>query len=146
MEVFNSSGDFCHSRRGFYYSLRVMLLLPIIFLSCFCVPYFRTYAAVYSGGDSVVDDESGAFFQMEIQEDDTEILQEPEAYTVSSGDYSLSVSSVSSDVVYDNLEEFESSPVYVDRYEYEILKRLEFIQYAAAIIIALLFLLIFRRK
>lgn len=48
--------------------------------------------------------------------------------------------------VYDTYEAFMESPVYVTRYEYELLNRLEFIQYALAIVIALLFLLIFKKK
>lgn len=48
--------------------------------------------------------------------------------------------------VYDTYEEFMESPVYVTRYENELLSRLEFIQYALAIVIALLFLLIFKKK
>lgn len=48
--------------------------------------------------------------------------------------------------VYDTYEAFMESPVYVTRYENELLNRLEFIQYALAIVIALLFLLIFKKK
>ncbi len=47
---------------------------------------------------------------------------------------------------YSTYEEFLSSPVYVTRYEFEILSKLEFIQYALAIIIALLFLLFFKKN
>ncbi len=48
--------------------------------------------------------------------------------------------------VYDTYEEFMSSPVYVTRYENEVLNRLEFIQYALALLVALIFLLIFKKK
>ena len=48
--------------------------------------------------------------------------------------------------LYDSYEEFMASPLYVTRYENEVLNRLEFIQYALALLIALIFLLIFRRK
>ena len=48
--------------------------------------------------------------------------------------------------VYDTYEEFMESPVYVTRYENELLSRLDFIQYALAIMVALLFLLIFKKK
>lgn len=48
--------------------------------------------------------------------------------------------------VYDTYEAFMESPVYVTRFENELLSRLEFIQYALAIMIALLFLLIFKKK
>lgn len=48
--------------------------------------------------------------------------------------------------VYDTYEAFMESPVYVTRYENELLSRLDFIQYALAIIVALLFLLIFKKK
>lgn len=50
------------------------------------------------------------------------------------------------EIEYDTYEEFMESPLYVTRYENEILKKLEYCQYAFAIIIALLFLLIFKRK
>ena len=45
--------------------------------------------------------------------------------------------------LYETFEEFQASPVYVTRYEYEILNKLEFIQYALCFLIALIFLLIF---
>ena len=48
--------------------------------------------------------------------------------------------------LYDTYEEFMASPLYVTRYEYEILNKLEFIQYALVLLIALIFLLIFRKK
>lgn len=72
--------------------------------------------------------------------------------TVSGNDVRLvpgaAVSAYSEDLfpVYDTYEEFMESPVYVTRYENELLSRLEFIQYALAIVIALLFLLIFKKK
>lgn len=47
--------------------------------------------------------------------------------------------------VYTDLDAFESSSVQVDLYQYTILNRLEFIQYALCIVIALLFLQIFVR-
>lgn len=48
-------------------------------------------------------------------------------------------------VILEDLEEFESSTVLVDRYQYAVLERLEFLQYASAIVIALLFLILFMR-
>lgn len=48
-------------------------------------------------------------------------------------------------VILEDLKEFESSTVLVDRYQYAVLERLEFIQYALAIEIALLFLILFMR-
>ena len=48
--------------------------------------------------------------------------------------------------LYDSYDAFMESPVYVTRYELELLNRLEFIQYALCILIALIFLCIFRRK
>ncbi len=48
--------------------------------------------------------------------------------------------------LYESYESFLASPVYVTRYEYEVLNKLEFIQYALAIMIALLFLLFFKKK
>lgn len=50
------------------------------------------------------------------------------------------------ETVYDNLQEFISQPVPVNRYEYELLSRLEFMQYGIVILIALLFLILFKRK
>lgn len=47
--------------------------------------------------------------------------------------------------IYTDLEAFESSTIQVDLYQYTILNRLEFIQYALCIVIALLFLQIFVR-
>ena len=44
------------------------------------------------------------------------------------------------------LEEFLQEPIAVDRYQYEILKKLEFMQYAQAIMVTLIFILIFKRK
>lgn len=44
------------------------------------------------------------------------------------------------------IDSFLESPVQVDRYQYEIIKRFEFLQYAAAIVIGLLFIAIFRAK
>lgn len=65
------------------------------------------------------------------------------ASDVSSGDV---VSVSDPDLMYSDLDEFTASPIYVTRYEYEILKKLELIQYALLIMIALLFLLYFKRK
>lgn len=48
--------------------------------------------------------------------------------------------------VYETLEEFLASPANVDRYQYEILKRLEFMQYSQMILIGLIFVLIFKKK
>lgn len=47
--------------------------------------------------------------------------------------------------VYTDLEAFETSTIQVDLYQYTILQRLEFMQYALCIVIALLFLQIFVR-
>lgn len=48
--------------------------------------------------------------------------------------------------IYENLAEFEASSVLVDRYQYELLKRLEFLQYSQVIMIGLIFVLIFKKK
>lgn len=50
----------------------------------------------------------------------------------------------SEEVIYDNLDEFLQQPAKVSRFEYEIVKKMEYLQYAIAILIALIFLLIFR--
>lgn len=47
--------------------------------------------------------------------------------------------------ILEDLEEFESSTVLVDRYQYAVLQKLEFLQYASAIVISLLFLILFMR-
>ena len=47
---------------------------------------------------------------------------------------------------YENLEEFEAAPAQVNRYEYEVLKGLEFMQYTQLILIGLIFILIFKKK
>lgn len=47
---------------------------------------------------------------------------------------------------YDSREEFEASSLQVDLYQYTILNRLEFIQYALCILIALLFLTLFLKQ
>lgn len=47
--------------------------------------------------------------------------------------------------ILEDLEEFESSTVLVDRYQYAVLEKLEFLQYASAIVISLLFLILFMR-
>jgi hypothetical protein len=48
--------------------------------------------------------------------------------------------------VYESLDEFLASPANIDRYQYEILKRLEFMQYSQMILIGLIFVLIFKKK
>lgn len=50
------------------------------------------------------------------------------------------------DDVTTDLEAFLSSPVSVTRYEYEILKRITYMQYAATISVGLIFILIFKTK
>lgn len=83
---------------------------------------------------------------------DPDSVSESVVTTVSGNDAILvpgaSVAAYSNELfpVYDTYEEFMESPVYVTRYENELLSRLDFIQYALAIIIALLFLLIFKKK
>lgn len=83
---------------------------------------------------------------------DPDSVSESAVTTVSGNDVILvpgtAVAAYSEDLfpVYDTYEEFMESPVYVTRYENELLSRLEFIQYALAIVIALLFLLIFKKK
>lgn len=49
-------------------------------------------------------------------------------------------------IIYENLDEFEASTAFVDRYQYELLKRLEFLQYSQVIMIGLIFVLIFKKK
>lgn len=83
---------------------------------------------------------------------DPDAVSESAVTTVSGNDVvripGSAVTAYSNDLfpVYDTYEAFMESPVYVTRYENELLSRLEFIQYALAIMIALLFLLIFKKK
>lgn len=49
-------------------------------------------------------------------------------------------------VIYQTPEELEATPALLSRYEYEVVKRLEFLQYAALILIGLIFILIFKKK
>lgn len=83
---------------------------------------------------------------------DPDSVSESVVTTVSGNDVTLvpgtAVAAYSEDLfpVYDTYEEFMESPVYVTRYENELLSRLDFIQYALAIVVALLFLLIFKKK
>ena len=49
-------------------------------------------------------------------------------------------------VLYESLDEFVAAPATVSRYEYEILQRLEFLQYSQVILIGLIFVLIFKKK
>ena len=83
---------------------------------------------------------------------DPDFVSESVVTTVSGNDAILvpgaAVAAYSNELfpVYDTYDEFMESPVYVTRYENELLSRLDFIQYALAIIVALLFLLIFKKK
>ena len=83
---------------------------------------------------------------------DPDSVSESVVTTVSGNDVTLvpgtAVAAYSEDLfpVYDTYEDFMESPVYVTRYENEFLSRLDFIQYALAIVVALLFLLIFKKK
>lgn len=49
-------------------------------------------------------------------------------------------------IQYTDLDEFLNSPVQLDLYQYHVLKRLEFIQYAFCIVIALLFFNLLRKN
>lgn len=49
-------------------------------------------------------------------------------------------------VIYQTPEEFEATPALLTRFEYESVKRLNFMQYGMLIIIGLIFILIFKKK
>ena len=49
-------------------------------------------------------------------------------------------------IQYTDLDEFLNSPIQLDLYQYHVLKRLEFIQYAFCIVIALLFFNLLRKN
>lgn len=95
-----------------------------------------------SGEDNFTEEESSEF-ESESYGDDVE---EPtiDYERIINGLYERSASGNDSEVL-SELEEFENSTIQVDLYQYTILKRMEFMQYALCIIIALLFLIIFMR-
>ena len=86
-------------------------------------------------------------------EENTEIIpeeDEEEILETDTGDFyfegeEISTYALDEVEVYTDLEAFTSSTVQVDLYQYTVLERLEFMQYAFCIVIALLFLQIFVR-
>ena len=112
--------------------------------------------SVCNGGVDVEEKISSQELQKNLPEtgevSDPDSVSESVVTTVSGNDVTLvpgtAVAAYSEDLfpVYDTYEEFMESPVYVTRYENELLSRLDFIQYALAIVVALLFLLIFKKK
>lgn len=115
------------------------------------------------GTDSYVGEEvpetSPDVFPDSLPENETDVIPEnpigeelenEEIIETETGDFyfdgeEISSYSLESVNVYTDLEAFETSTVQVDLYQYTILQRLEFMQYALCIIIALLFLQIFVR-
>lgn len=65
--------------------------------------------------------------------------------TISGNEVSEVVESTEDYEICTDIDEFESSTIAVDLYQYTILKNMEFMKYAFAIIIALLFLILFMR-
>lgn len=94
------------------------------------------------GEDNFTEEESSEFESESYGED----VEEPtiDYEKIINGLYERSASGNDSEVL-SELEEFENSTIQVDLYQYTILKRTEFMQYALCIIIALLFLIIFMR-
>ena len=75
-----------------------------------------------------------------LVETDEEIIVDSETGEI------LSLTTETETILYTSLDDFKASAVLVDRYQYEILQKLEFIQYALVILIALLFLTILKKK
>ena len=78
------------------------------------------------------------------EEDEEEILETDTGDFYFDGE-EISTYALDEVEVYTDLEAFTSSAVQVDLYQYTVLERLEFMQYALCIVIALLFLQIFVR-
>lgn len=103
--------------------------------------------------DDLVQDEEEEGSDSDILEDEPEASpeDEEEILETDTGDFSfddeeeISSYSLEEVEVCTDLETFEASTVQVDLYQYTILNRLEFMQYALCIVIALLFLQIFVR-
>lgn len=152
---------------------RFRFLFYAILLLCFMLLMLCRFSFPVNAAE--LRDDLGATDAMEISENTSEVSAEPGAdespdLSVSSGDvvlpggfqtvvasdgtvyYASSIGEVSDASeeqmfpLYDSYEQFMESPLYVTRYENEVLKKLEYCQYAFAIEIALLFLLIFKKK
>ena len=80
-----------------------------------------------------------------LEETEEEILETDSGDFFFNGEEEISSYVLENVEVYTDLDAFESSTIQVDLYQYTILNRLEFIQYALCIVIALLFLQIFVR-
>lgn len=94
--------------------------------------------------ESESDTESESEYTTQTEPDTTE---ETESDTITADSPDSTIPDLYGELpLYDTLEEFIASPVYVTRYEYEIINKLTFIQYALALLIALIFLLIFKKK
>lgn len=114
-------------------------------------------------------DESGETQTEESETEETELDESEESETEETGeaaeiDYDQLISFMSeygvvpyqadqnesgTDLVYSyasSLQEFTDSEIVVNRYEYEVLTKLTFIQYALAIIVGLFFILIFSKR
>ena len=72
--------------------------------------------------------------------------QEIIAYMESKAIMQAETDALNEPVIYETPEELEATPALLNRYEYEVIKRLEFLQYTALILIGLLFILIFKKK
>ena len=101
------------------------------------------------GTDSEIGEEVPETSPEEITEIIPEEIEE-EILETDTGDFyfegeEMSTFALENVEVYTDLEAFTSSTVQVDLYQYTVLERLEFMQYALCIVIALLFLQIFVR-
>lgn len=79
------------------------------------------------------------------EEESSELETTTEEATETVTETETETESIEAFLLSDDFEEFVGSTVVVDRYQYAILESLEFIQYAHAIEIALLFLILFMR-
>lgn len=163
----HSSDSVQGSCLGWFHTLRegFIFVLPVV-LMLLCCMQLDAAALPSTSGEDVIEEEVNE----SVDDTDTaldgsgtvsggdssgQILPEDEVDTEMSNELSeafnafISLLTEESDeeiVVYESLEEFEATPASVTRYEYEVLKRLEFLQYSQAILIGLIFVLIFKKK
>lgn len=149
MEDYSSSSSFTFMGLGIYSPFPYLIKLLVFILVIVCINHPLRVKAASLGGEylgDVSDQWDAPLSETENTTDNQYDVPETEAIPdVSSGDYAVHYIS-DSEIEYSDFDEFAASPVYVTRYEYELLNRLEFIQYALVIVIALLFLLFFRKK
>lgn len=164
-----SIGGLGKSKLPFRYRI-VLLLLLTVFLTVGSEPVYASNLDTFDESvfpDSPkeeiteVDDEDIPISEEEIFDDEIPISEEEPIF--SDQDDELLDSDSETDILteeteplleiqqteqiqYTDLDEFLNSPVQLDLYQYHVLKRLEFIQYAFCIVIALLFFNLLRKN